>query len=186
MISIASLWLPILVAAVFAFIASSVIHMMLPYHKSDFSGMPGQDDVMAAMRKAGVTPGEYALPWASSMKEMGSGEMLEKFEAGPVAFVAVKPNGPMNMGKTLAQWFVYLIVVSVVVAYVVGRTLSADAHYLEVFRVAGTVAFIGYAGGQPITSIWKGQKWSTTVKNVFDSLVYALLTAGAFGWLWPR
>ena len=34
-------------------------------------------------------------------------------------------------------------------------------------------------------SIWKGQSWSTTLKFVFDGLVYGLLTAGVFGWLWP-
>jgi hypothetical protein len=35
-------------------------------------------------------------------------------------------------------------------------------------------------------SIWAWRRWSTTLKGVFDGLVYALLTAGVFGWLWPR
>jgi len=34
MVSLAALWLPILLAAVFVFIASSIIHMVLPYHKT--------------------------------------------------------------------------------------------------------------------------------------------------------
>jgi hypothetical protein len=25
-----------------------------------------------------------------------------------------------------------------------------------------------------------------TIKEVFDGLIFALLTAGTFGWLWPR
>jgi hypothetical protein len=28
--------------------------------------------------------------------------------------------------------------------------------------------------------------WGTTIKEVIDGLVYGLLTAGTFGWLWPR
>jgi hypothetical protein len=34
-------------------------------------------------------------------------------------------------------------------------------------------------------SIWRGQSWGTTWKHVADGLVYALVTAGTFGWLWP-
>ncbi len=34
-------------------------------------------------------------------------------------------------------------------------------------------------------SAWKGQKWSTTIKFMIDGLIYALVTAGTFGWLWP-
>lgn len=186
MVSITALWLPILVSAVLAFLVSSVIHMILPYHKSDYAKLPGEDSIRAAIRKENAPAGDYAMPHASSMKEMGSPEMLEKYKEGPVSFVTVMPNGPPAMGKTLGQWFVYLLVCSAAVAYVVTRTLDADTHYLQVFRVAGTAAFLCYAGAQPMNSIWKGNKWSTTVKNVFDGLVYALLTAGAFGWLWPR
>ena len=61
-----------------------------------------------------------------------------------------------------------------------------DANYLEVFRVAGTTAFLGYAAAQVQDSIWKGQPWGVTLKHVLDGLIYALLTAGTFGWLWPR
>jgi hypothetical protein len=34
-------------------------------------------------------------------------------------------------------------------------------------------------------SIWYLRPWPRTLKSVFDGLVYALLTAGMFGWLWP-
>jgi len=90
------------------------------------------------------------------------------------------------MGKSLIQWFVYTLVVGVFVAYISSRTLSADTHYLQVFRIAGAVAFTAYALPSFVPSIWKGQKWGTSFKFVFDGLLYALVTAGAFGWLWPR
>ena len=40
MIPLTALWLPILVSAVFVFIASSVIHMMLGYHKAYYGTLP--------------------------------------------------------------------------------------------------------------------------------------------------
>jgi hypothetical protein len=103
-----------------------------------------------------------------------------------VGLVTVMPKGEFPMGKTLAIWAVYLLAIGVMVAYVTGRTLAPDAHYLQVFRVAGTVAFLAYAGGHLPDAIWWGKPWSNAWKEVVDGLVYGLLTAGAFGWLWPR
>lgn len=117
---------------------------------------------------------------------MKSPEMMEKFNKGPVGFVTVIPNGPPAMGKYLGMWFGFCVLMGVFVAYITGRTLSSGAHYLAVFRIAATVAFMGYSVGQIMDSIWKGQQWSTTFKHMFDGFVYSLLTGGTFGWLWPR
>jgi hypothetical protein len=84
------------------------------------------------------------------------------------------------------KWFIFCLVISLFVAYVAGRTLGPGTEYLAVFRIVGTVAFLGYSGSQATDSIWKGQSWGTTIKHIFDGLVYGLLTAGMFGWLWPR
>ena len=43
MVSILALWLPILVAAVIVFVASSILHMMLPYHRSDYGRVQNED-----------------------------------------------------------------------------------------------------------------------------------------------
>ena len=186
MVPVMSLWLPIVVAAVIVFVASSIIHMVLPYHKGDMKKLPKQDEIMDALRPFNVPPGDYAMPLAGSMKDMGTPEFQEKLKKGPVAYMTVVPNGPMNMGSSLAQWFVYAIVVGVFAAYIAGRALAPGAHYLEVFRFAGCTAFVGYGLSQLQNSIWYKRAWSTTIKNLFDALVYGLLTAGTFGWLWPR
>jgi len=185
MVGFSALWLPIVLSAVIVFIASAVIHMALRYHWSDYSALPGEDNLMEAMRKEGVSPGNYHMPHAGSMAKLRSPEVVEKFTKGPVGFVTIIPSGPPAMGKQLVQWFVFVLVIGVVVAYLTGRTLGPGADYLHVFRVAGTVAFLGFAGAEPVNSIWKGQNWSTSLKNLFDGLVYALLTGGVFGWLWP-
>jgi hypothetical protein len=137
------------------------------------------------MRNENALPGDYFFPCPEDPKDMRSPEMLKKYEEGPVGFMTVMPNGPPAMGISLVQWFVYSVIIGILVAYVTGRTVAPGAEYLQVFRVSGAVAFIGYAGAQPVASIWGGRKWSTTIKYVFDSFVYALLTAGAFGGFWP-
>jgi hypothetical protein len=185
MVGITALWLPILVSAVVVFVASSIIHMVLPYHKKTYGKLPDEGKLLGAMRKAGVAPGMYAFPRAADHKDMSSPEMLEKYEAGPVGFMNVLPSGAPKMGKSLVMWFLYSVVIGVFVAYLAGRTLGPDASYLAVHRVAGCTAFLAYAFAHLSDSIWKGVPWSATAKDVFDGLVYGLLTGGVFGWLWP-
>jgi len=185
MVSIASLWLPILVSAVFVFLVSSVVHMVLPYHRTDFDKVPREDEVMEALRKFDLKPGEYVLPYAGSPEVMKSKEYLDKANEGPVGFVTVFPSGPPAVGSSLIQWFVYSIIVSVMAAYVAGRALEPGASYLEVFRYSGTAAFMCYSVALWQNSIWYKRTWSTTAKSSFDGLLYALATAGVFGWLWP-
>ena len=90
------------------------------------------------------------------------------------------------MGLPLVLWFLFSLVVSFFVAYLASRTLSPGTPYLRVFRVAGTVSFLAYAGGAAPSAIWMGKPWRSAAKDLADGLVYGLVTAGAFGWLWPR
>ena len=179
------LWLPILLSAVFVFVVSSIMHMLLPIHRNDYVGLPGEAEVLSAMRAQNVGPGQYMFPKAESMKEMQTPEMIEKYNQGPVGFAIVFPNGPINMGKSLVQWFLYSLLLSVFVAYLGMLALGRGADYVAVFRVTGTIAVLAYAVAQIPDSIWKGQSWSVTGKHVFDGVVYGLVTAGTFGWLWP-
>jgi hypothetical protein len=185
MVSLTSVLVPILASAVIVFLASSVLHMMLTYHFSDVAGVPNEAGVMAALRAFNIPPGDYMIPRAASMKESRDPAFLDKLKQGPVAIMTVLPTGPFNMGKSLAQWFVYCLVIALFAGYVASRTLGPGAEYLSVFRVVGTVAFIGFAGGLWQDSIWWSRKWSTTLKSTFDALVYGLLMGGTFGWLWP-
>lgn len=186
MVSLTALWVPIVLSAVVVFIVSSILHMALPYHRSDYGKLPNEDEVLEAMRSAGVARGSYMFPHCPSPKDASTPEMQEKFNHGPVGIMMVLPPGQPAMGKYLGMWFVFCLLVSFFVAYLTGRTLDAGVDYLLVFRVAGTAAFLAYGLGQLMDSIWKAQPWIVTVKHVFDGLVYALFTAGVYGWLWPR
>ena len=179
------LWLPILLSAVFVFVASSILHMVIPMHRKDVVKLPGEDAIAEAIRNQNVPPGDYMFPCAGSMKEMSSPEMIEKFTRGPVGFMTVFPSGPPGIGKNLAQWFLYTVLVGAAVAYVGTVALAPGAEYGMVFRLTGTVAILVYALGSVPNSIWKGTKWTTTAKFLFDGVVYGLLTGGTMGWLWP-
>lgn len=182
---LAVLWLPIVLSAVLVFVVSSIIHMVLPYHKSDFAKLPDEEAVRAALQPLDLPPGEYSIPFAGYSGAMGSEEFKTKLEQGPVAFMTVMKNGAYNMGSSLIQWFIYSIVVSIFAAYVAYNAIGPSDTYLEVFQFSGAVAFTGYALALAQNSIWYNRKWTTTLKSVFDGLIYALLTAGMFGWLWP-
>lgn len=186
MISIPDLWMPIVLSAVFVFVVSAILHMALKYHQADYKAIPNEGSVLAELGKAGLPPGYYNFPHFDSMKEMGTEEGQEKLRRGPVGTLTLLPNRPINMGKLLGLWFVYILIVSLFVGYLAGRTLASGADYLTVFRFAGAAAFLAYGVGQLVDSIWKGMPWSNTLRATADGLVYSLVTAGTFGWLWPR
>ena len=179
--TIMSLWLPILASAVACFIAGAVIWMAMPWHKRDWSKTTDEEAVRAALKSC--EPGMYTVPNVKDQKQYAEPETQRKLEEGPQAFITVLPAGLPTMGPKLAMMFCYNVLVAVVCAYLLSRTVGSDADYLTVFRVTGTVAFIGYGVAYVQESIWFGRSWSLTVKTFFDALIYAVLTGGIFGWL---
>ena len=186
MVGIRSLWIPIVASAVIAFVASFILHMLLPFHRGDMQKVPKEDDLLDALRRLNIPPGDYAAPHAGSPEAMKDPAFIAKMKKGPTVFMTVSPGGEYAMGKYLAMWFVYQLAVSGIAAYVAGRALPAGASYLEVFRFAGCAAFIAYAMALPQHSIWYRRNWGTTIRSMIDGLIYGLLVAGTFGWLWPR
>jgi len=185
MMTLSSLWLPILLSAVIVFIASSVVHMVLGYHRNDFARLPAEEQVRDALRPLAIPPGEYVMPYAGSAKAMSDPAFVDKLRQGPVAFITALPNEVPGMAGNLLLWFVYCVVVAVFAAYLASRTLAAGADYLAVFRVVGCTAFLGYTVALWQNAIWYHRAWATTAKLTVDGLIYSLLTAGIFGWLWP-
>ena len=184
MIPLTSLWLPILLSAVIVFVASSVIWMALPIHRKDWKGLPDENALLAALKKANVAPGLYMFPWCDGGKAKDAASK-EKTASGPWGQIIVNP-GPYNMGRMLSIWFLYLLLLSTFVAYVASITLHSGDPYLKVFQVTGSCALLGYGGGILPKFIWEGKPWSLFPGAMFDAVVYFLLTAGTFGWLWPR
>jgi len=185
MVPLSALWLPIVLSAVIIFVASFVMHMLLTYHRSNYRQLPDEDKISSTLRAANLHRGTYVFPFCTP-KEMKSPAAQEKYKQGPVGLLTIMPPGLPAMPKFLSLWFAYTLLVSFFVAYLIAHTVAPGSSYLAVFRVAGTAAFLSYGLGVLPSGIWKGQTGSVTAKELIDGLVYALLTAGTFGWLWPR
>jgi hypothetical protein len=185
MTGLSSLWIPVLLSSVIVFVVSSIIHMTPLWHKNDFPKIPNEDKLRDAMRPLGIPPGDYMVP-RPSPAEMRTPEFAEKVRMGPVMVVTVMPNAMPSMARNLVQWFVFCVAVGVFSAYIGGRALPPGTDNLRVFQLVGATAFIGYSMALWQMSIWYSRAWTNTIKATVDGLIYALLTACTFGWLWPR
>jgi hypothetical protein len=186
MVPLASLWLPIVLSAVIVFLASWIVHMFLSHHRSDFAKLPNEDAVLDTLRSLNVATGQYLAPYANTPAQMKQPEYLEKRKRGPALFLTLVTGSDPGMGKALLQWFIYLLVIALFVAYLTRYGLPSGAPYLMVFKYVAIAAFMAYGLGHAHQSIWYRQAWRTTINYFIDGLIYALLTAGVFGWLWPR
>jgi hypothetical protein len=186
MVHLGSLWLPIIISSILVFITSSIIHMVLKYHHRDYTKLPNEDAVRAAIRSGNPAPAQYIIPYCPSPKDMQTPEMKQKYTEGPLAVMNIIRPGVPSMGKNLGQWFGFILIVSLFIAQVAAHCLPPGTRYLDVFRVVGTVGFLAYAAGQFPAAIWMGKPWKVAWKDAFDGLLYGLVTAGTFGWLWPR
>jgi hypothetical protein len=183
---LSALWLPIVVSALAVFVASSLIHMVSPWHRSDYPRLGMERQVLDALRPLNVPPGDYMMPRPESRAELRAPEFIERMKAGPVVMMTVLPNGPIPMGPTLGLWFLYLLVVSTLAAIVTGLAVRPGGDLHEVIHTTALVSFTGYAMALWQMSIWYRRAWKTTLKATVDGVIYAALTAGIFAWLWPR
>jgi len=175
-----ALWMPILVSAALVWIASFLLHMVLPHHKSEFKGLPEEDKFNDAL--ANTAPGLYMFQWCT-MAEMNTPEMKARSAKGPNGVLAIWP-GPVNMGQNLILSLLFYIVVGIFVAYISWHAYDPEWVYLDRFRMAGAAAFAAHGLGWMSFFVWfrYGKFWP----NLFDSIIYALVTAGTFAWLWPK
>ncbi len=181
-----SLLLPIGLSAVFVFFASFLVHMVLQWHNPDYRGLSNEDEVRAAIRKGSPTPGEYVIPYCKDPKAMQDPATVQRYAEGPNLMMWIRPAGTIKLGPFLGKWFVYALVVSFLCAYFARFTVGAGEDYMKVFHVVGMAGWLAYAWQGPADSIWKGKPWISTFRYMIDGLVYALVTAGTFGWLWPK
>jgi hypothetical protein len=186
MVAWSDLFLPIALSTVFVFFASSIVHMVLKWHNPDYHKLSNEDEVRAVIRKGAPQPGEYVIPMCKDAKDMQDPAMVQKFAEGPNLSMWIRKPGKVELGPFLMKWVVYTLVVSCLCAYFARFTVGANADYMRVFHVVGMAAWLAYSWQGPADSIWKGKPWISTFRYMIDGLFYALVTAGTFGWLWPK
>ena len=185
MVSLSSLWLPIVLAAAGVFVASALAHMVLPFHRHDFGRLPDEESIIEALRRHHIPPGDYVMPFCSGPAEMKTAEYRAKWQRGPAMVATFWKTGEMNMAPQLFQWLGFCLVVSLFAGYLASRALPPGASYLDVSQMASTTAFLGYVMAHWSDAIWYKRSKKTALKNTVDGLVYGLITGGFFGWLWP-
>lgn len=188
-VSLGALWLPILLATLFTFIGSMLVWTVFHYHDGDWKVVPDEAGLLEALRKAGLASGQYMFPHMDPKapdKKAAQKTWEERYAQGPVGALLVGTPGRVNMGKNMGLMVAYFLVVSFFIAYIASHALPHGATYLQVFQIVGATAFVAYGSAQFVDSIWFHRSWRSTWLNVADALLYACLTAGTFGWLWPR
>lgn len=184
MISMAGLWLPVLVAAIAVFIASSLIHMVFKWHNSDYRRLDNEADVLAALRTRLPAPGQYTFPHCTDMKAMQEADMQAKYNTGPVGLLTILPNGAPRIGRSLGQWFALNLVIAALAAGV-ARHVLGDSNAHNAAHLAAILTFLTYAGGSIQSGIWMGKGWGSVLKDQLDALIYAIASGLVFLWLWP-
>lgn len=182
-ISMWALWLPMIVSAVFVFIASCVLWMFSPLHKQDYKD-PGKDEaaLLECLRRPSFTPGVYFVPWAKGWQK--DPQAVAKRDRGPWALVTVMPK-PSFRGNLVA-WGVHQLVIAMLVAYSLSLTFHTGTQLIAIARGAATVGLVAHGGYAVPLSIWHGVPWKQLPGRLLDAAVYTALTAGTFVWFWPR
>ena len=185
--ALAELWLPILLTAVFVFIASSLIHMLFKWHNRDYHGFGNEDAIRAAINQGGAPrPGIYFLPDMAncSKEQMQDPAFQARFAEGPVAKIIIRPAGAMSMGKPLLLWFLLSLLVAAAAGCIAYCAIGAgDSH--RGGHIVGIVTLLAYGVGRVIHGIWGGAPWRSVLKDLLDAAIYAVVSALTFMWLWP-
>ncbi|MGH8049552.1 MAG: hypothetical protein ACREPB_02720 [Arenimonas sp.] len=182
---LSQLWLPILLTAVFVFIASSLIHMVFKWHNSDYKKLNNEDEVGAAIRAGNHAPGQYVLPHCMDMKEMQNEAMIRKYNEGPIGFITLRKNGVPGMGQALMLWFVFTLLIAAAAALITLTSVGLQAHPHLAAHSVGTISLLAYCGGSIQQGIWMGRPWGSVMKDLLDGLIYASISAFTFMYFWP-
>lgn len=182
-VELLDLWVPIVLSAVGVFIAATVAHTVLPHHHGDWAKLPDEEGFLGAVRGK-LAPGQYMFPHCDPSQRKDP-QAMERMKAGPHGVMIVWGRSPEQMGGKLLATFIYYLVVGVFVAYVASVALQPGVEYLQVFQVTGTAAIMAHCFGGVPFAIWFGKSVRSTAFDIIDGIVYGLITAGFFGWLWP-
>lgn len=110
---------------------------------------------------------------------------MEKYVKGPKGFLILKGDGPESIGKTMFLSFLFNVVTAAFVAHLATMALGPGEEGALVFHFVFGAAFLANSFALVWAALWFGRTWSSTLKEMFDGLLYAVATALVFMLLWP-
>ena len=144
MVPVLALWRPILLSALFIFVASNIMWMALPFwHAKDYGKLRNEGEALKALE--GEAPGQYVAPcvdWKNATPEQ-----KEACQGGPMALLILRGPGGFSFPGALAMYALFCVVMATFVAYLAGLALPPGAAYMQVFRVASTAGVVAFAFG---------------------------------------
>ena len=183
-VSLASLWLPILVSTVAVFFVSSLAWMVLPHHQKDINAIADEKAWFEHLKQHDLPPGTYMWPGCASQEKTKSPEFQTRYSAGPWGSINILPGKP-NFARNLACVFLIYLIVSMFVGYITAEARYAAAGFFSVFQVAAATAVLAYCAGSIPGAVFMGKPGRFMATDFIDGLVYGLLTGVVFALLWP-
>ena len=158
--------------------------MALPYHKADIKVLPDEKALTEQLGNLNISPGTYMWPNCGSGESQNSPEFKARMDAGPwgsINILGCKPNFGANLGLV----FLFYLVVGVCVAYITSQSQAAGAECASVFQIACATAILAYCAGGIPGAFFMGKPKRFMFTDFIDGVVYGLITAATFAWLWP-
>ena len=183
-VSLAELWLPILLSAVAVWFASFLIWAISPLHKKDWKGLPDENAFVASLKGLAIPPGNYGFPYAADGKQCRDPEFKKKWMEGPAGMLSVWPT-KTGMGPKMVLTFIVYAVMGVFIAYIASLSLLHGQPQIDVFRLVGAAGVLGYCFSFLPNAIWFNHTPRAVVQSVIDGVIYGLVTGAIFMFLWP-
>eukprot|EP00697_Spironema_sp_BW2_P006865 gnl/Spiro4/21038_TR10264_c0_g1_i1.p1 gnl/Spiro4/21038_TR10264_c0_g1~~gnl/Spiro4/21038_TR10264_c0_g1_i1.p1 ORF type:complete len:211 (-),score=70.16 gnl/Spiro4/21038_TR10264_c0_g1_i1:51-647(-) len=168
--------LPVLLSAVFVFIASCLLHVVFPHHRHDYQKLPDEDSVSQALVHQRVQPGQYFLPHCGS--DPGNKEWQERVARLPSCFLWVAAPGSHVQLQTFISSFLFNVLVSAFVAFVL--SLARPATLCDGAVLAAVVAAGFYSLAFWWDVVWTARAVVPVLLDHLDAVVYGAATALAF------
>lgn len=186
------LWLPILVSGVGVWFASALAWMAIGHHTKDRDPIPQEQEFMDAVTRLNIRPGNYGFPDFCQHHKLPPEErkkaMKELYNRHPQGLLRVW--APTNMGLNMFLTFLFYLVTSTVIAYLAWSALPHSSGggtlFWKVFQVVGTAGILAYCFASFPNDLWFQKKRRAMAMEWIDGIVFGLITAAIFAWLWPK
>jgi hypothetical protein len=167
-----------LVGSVVVFVVSAAWHLTPALGEIGVKALPGEDSALAGLRAAVREPGFYFFPVPNMAANRTKAQVkadeaayLEKYRQGPSGILVYKPGGEeLSFGKLLAYEFLFGLVASFIVAWILALTATATTYGTRVLLVLLITLFGAVIYDLPAWN-WYGFPMSYTIAHSASWLV---------------
>lgn len=158
-----------LAGSVIVFLVSGFFHLATSLGEYGMKTLPNEEGTLSAMRSAIPESGLYLFPAADMSQGRSAAAQaayMEKYRTGPVGILAYSRGGmALQFGNLLFKQFLFGLVASLLLAWLLGMTASATTYASRVLIVLLAPLFAGCLYALPYWN-WYGFPLSYTVAYI--------------------